>query len=113
MTADEFVRLLRLDVPQDTIMPTITTDRSTKRFWALVDRGGIVSNKDEPDDFGSAVRVLVRLYDRCEKQGNTNLARRAQAALKVLLGPQQHLRGDDDAPVVIESPRPTLRGIGR
>ena len=112
--ADEFVRLLRLDTPQDTIaMPT--TERNTKRFWALADQGQVIASSKaaEPDDFGSAVRVLVRLYRRCERKGNANLARRVQAALAALLGPQKHLRDDDGSPAsVMELAEHTLRGLG-
>lgn len=116
--AAEFVRLLRLDVPQDTIVPTesretiLPPERKTMRHWALADRGQVVGSsrhvEAEPHDFGAAVRVLVRLYKRCEQNGNANLARRAQAALRALIGPQSDLV-DGDEMVASES---TLKGVG-
>lgn len=87
----------------------------TKRFWALADNGNLVSgasDKKDPDDFGSAVRILARLYKRCERTGNRNLARRAQAALAALLGPQKHLQCEDSPMPAEPLNERTLRGLG-
>lgn len=66
-----------------------------------------------PVSFGDTIRALVALYRRCEHDGAHELARRAQKALVVLLGPQKHLKGDDDGEVVMGVAERTLRGLGR
>jgi hypothetical protein len=80
---------------------------TTKRMLTLVD---LVA--ETPEDFGKAVTALVTLYNRCERRGNAGLARRAQASLAALLGPQKHLRGDDTPPVLEVDVERTLRGLG-
>lgn len=66
----------------------------------------------EPVSFGDTIRALVSLYRRCEHDGAVELARRAQRALVVLLGPQPHLKADDDGEAVMGVAEHTLRGLG-
>jgi hypothetical protein len=65
-----------------------------------------------PVSFGDTIRALVSLYRRCEHDGAVELARRTQRALVILLGPQRHLRDDEDAEAVIGVAEHTLRGLG-
>lgn len=42
-------------------------------------------------EFATALAALAKLYTHCEKVGNAELGRRADAAFRALLGKQQHL----------------------
>jgi|SRR5215469_927268 len=66
-----------------------------------------------PVSFGDTIRALVALYRRCEHDGATELARRTQRALVELIGPQKHLKNDDDGEAVMHAAEKTLRGLGK
>jgi hypothetical protein len=52
--------------------------------------------ESEARPFAEAVRALVVLYRNAERWHDHDLARRAEEAVKVLLGRQKFLRHDDD-----------------
>lgn len=58
-------------------------------------------------EFGRAVEAIARLYAHCEKTGNTELGRRAEAAFNALWGKQTSLEFEPDP-----FPENTLSGLG-
>jgi hypothetical protein len=62
--------------------------------------------------FGDAIRCLVSLYRRCERDNVPELAWRAQRALVILLGPTRRVDDEDTGGRVVQVAEHTLRGMG-